>query len=74
VKQRIVPMLGFKRFANAAVVIAGIELAEKIKKDQFKTGKFDRATSRPMNRTATASHQPLSLIRCSSVYPERTLS
>jgi hypothetical protein len=35
VKQRIVPMLGFKRFANAAVVIGGIELAEKIKKEQF---------------------------------------
>ena len=43
VKQRIVPMLGFKRFANAAVVIAGIELAEKIKKEQFKTGKLGRA-------------------------------
>ena len=43
VKQRIVPMLGFKRFANAAVVIAGIELAEKIKKEQFKTGKLSRA-------------------------------
>jgi transposase-like protein len=43
VKQRIIPMLGFKRFANAVVVIAGIELAEKIKKDQFKTGKLARA-------------------------------
>ena len=36
-------MLGFKRFGNVAVVIAGIELAEKIKKDQFKTGKLGRA-------------------------------
>ena len=33
-------MLGFKRFDNAAVTISGIELAEKIKKGQFKTGKF----------------------------------
>ena len=33
-------MLGFKRFDNAAVTIIGIELAEKIKKGQFKTGKF----------------------------------
>jgi putative transposase len=33
-------MLGFKRFENAAVTISGIELAEKIKKGQFKTGKF----------------------------------
>ena len=40
VKQRIRPMLGFKRFDNAAVTISGIELAEKIKKGQFKTGKF----------------------------------
>jgi len=37
VKQRIRPMLGFKRFDNAVVTISGIELAEKIKKGQFKT-------------------------------------
>jgi transposase-like protein len=40
VKQRIRPMLGFKRFDNALVTISGIELAEKIKKGQFKTGKL----------------------------------
>jgi transposase-like protein len=40
VKQRIQPMLGFKRFGNAVVTISGIELAEKIKKGQFKTGKL----------------------------------
>ena len=28
-------MLGFKRFETAAVTIRGIELAEKIKKQQF---------------------------------------
>ena len=39
-KQRIRPMLGFKRFDNAAITISGIELAEKIKKGQFKTGKL----------------------------------
>ncbi len=33
-------MLGFKRFDTAAVTITGIELAEKIKKDQFKIGKL----------------------------------
>jgi hypothetical protein len=33
-------MLGFKRFDNAAVTISGIELAEKIKKGQYKTGKL----------------------------------
>lgn len=45
VKQRIRPMLGFKRFDNAAVTISGIELAEKIKKGQFKTGKFGNRKS-----------------------------
>jgi ABC-type polysaccharide/polyol phosphate export permease len=35
-KQRIRPMLRFKRFDNAFVTIPGIELAEKIKKGQFK--------------------------------------
>ena len=33
-------MLGFKRFDHAAVTISGIELAEQIKKGQFKTGKL----------------------------------
>ena len=33
-------MLGFKRFGHAVVTIRGIELAEKIKKGQFKTGKL----------------------------------
>jgi transposase-like protein len=37
VKQRIYPMLGFKRFINAAVTISGIELAQKIRKEQFDT-------------------------------------
>ena len=35
IKQRIRPMLGFKRFETAAMTIRGIELAEKIKKHQF---------------------------------------
>ena len=42
IKQRIRPMLGFKRFDHAAITISGIELAEKIKKGQFKTGKFGK--------------------------------
>jgi len=50
VKQRIRPMLGFKRFDHAAMTISGIELAEKIKKGQFKIGKL-------RNRTATMSEQ-----------------
>src|SRR5260370_4368307 len=35
IKQRVRPMLGFKRFETAAVTIRGIELAEKFKKHQF---------------------------------------
>ncbi len=35
VKQRISVMLGFKRFRNAAVTIAGIELLHRIRKEQF---------------------------------------
>jgi len=42
IKQRIRPMLGFKRFDHAAVTISGIELAEQSKKGQFKTGKFGK--------------------------------
>src|SRR5215216_1988752 len=37
VKQRVYPMLGFKKFENAAVTISGIELVHKIKKGQFDT-------------------------------------
>jgi hypothetical protein len=40
INQRIRPMLGFKRFDTAAVTITGIELAQKIKKHQFKIGKL----------------------------------
>src|ERR671938_1059741 len=36
IKQRIRPMLGLKQFRTAAVTIRGIELAEKIKKGQFR--------------------------------------
>jgi transposase-like protein len=35
VKQRIAVMIGFKRFANAAITITGIELMHRIRKGQF---------------------------------------
>jgi transposase-like protein len=35
VKSRIGPMLGFKWFGTAAIVIGGIELCHRIHKDQF---------------------------------------
>jgi transposase-like protein len=38
VKQRIAVMLGFKRFRNAAITIAGIELLHRIRKGQFGLG------------------------------------
>ena len=37
-KQRLRPMLGLKSFQTAAVIIGGLERAEKIKKGQFKIG------------------------------------
>src|SRR3954453_3522396 len=45
IKQRLRPMLGLKSFQTAAVVIGGIELAEKIKKRQFKIGKLGGPTA-----------------------------
>ena len=35
VKQRVRPMLGFKRFDHAVITITGIELVHQIKKQQF---------------------------------------
>jgi transposase-like protein len=40
IKQRLRPMLGLQSFQTAAVVISGIELAEKIKKEQYKISKL----------------------------------
>lgn len=40
VKQRVYPMLGFKRFENAAITISGIELIHKIRKGQFDTSEI----------------------------------
>ena len=45
IKQRLRPMLGLKSFRTATVVI-GIEVAEKIKKGQFKIGKLGGRTAR----------------------------
>ena len=48
IKQRLRPMLGLKSFETADIVISGIELAEKIKKGQFKMGKLGgRQTTLP---------------------------
>src|SRR5918999_1558204 len=40
VKQWVGPMLGFKRFAHAAIILAGIELTHKLRKGQFNFSKL----------------------------------
>jgi transposase-like protein len=45
VKQRLHPMLGLKSFRTAVVVISGIELAEKIKKEQFQMSRLGGHTA-----------------------------
>jgi transposase-like protein len=47
IKRRLRPMLGLKSFETATIVISGIELAEKIKKGQFKIGKLGRRRAMP---------------------------
>ena len=47
VKQRVRPMLGFKRFAHATITITGIELIHQIKKNQFDVS----AVCSPLTRT-----------------------
>ena len=50
-------MLGLKSFETADIVIGGIELAEKIKKGQFKMGKLGgpKATIPEIWRAALAA-------------------
>ena len=38
IKRRCASMAGFKSFANAAITIAGIELAHRIARDNFRLG------------------------------------
>jgi len=57
VKLRIGPMLGFKWFATAAIVIAGIELLRRIHKGQFNLGGLrlkDRSTPTVWNAVLAA--------------------
>ena len=46
VKQRVYPMLGFKRFANATVTISGIELLHRIREGQFDTPSVNQSGAR----------------------------
>ena len=49
IKRRCACMLGFKSFMNASIVLAGIELANKIRKQQSSLGKGRRSWSLPLN-------------------------
>ena len=42
IKRRCASMTGFKGFANAAITIAGVELAHRIRKGQFSFGRGRR--------------------------------
>ena len=57
VKQRLGRMLGLKSFGTAGVVIRGIELAEKIKKGQYKMGRLagSKATTPEIWQAALAA-------------------
>ena len=57
VKHRLGPMLGLKSFRTAGVVIGGIELAEKIKKGQYKMGRLagSKATTPEIWQAALAA-------------------
>ena len=48
IKQRLRPMLGLKSVETAAIVISGMELAERIKKGQFKIGKLRGRRAMPL--------------------------
>ena len=57
VKLRIGPMLGFKWFRTAAIVIAGVELLRRIREGQFNLGRLrlkDRSTPAVWNAVLAA--------------------
>jgi transposase-like protein len=47
IKSRVNVMLGFKRFSNTAVIIAGIELMHRIRKGQFRQWANIKGTATP---------------------------
>lgn len=48
-------MLSFKRFRNAAIVIAGIELTHRIRKEQFDLRASIKEAAAPAVRNAVLS-------------------
>ncbi|MBU6529247.1 DDE-type integrase/transposase/recombinase (plasmid) [Methylocystis sp. MJC1] len=62
IKLRLGPMLGLKRFRTASITIAGIELAHRIRKGQFKLGALRiKDTLRPKSGTQRSLHEPLAI-------------
>lgn len=55
INPRINVMLSFKRFRNAAIVIAGIELTHRIRKEQFDLRVSIKAAAAPAVRNAVLS-------------------
>ena len=49
IKRRCASMLGFKSFTNASIVLAGIELANRIRKHKSSLGRGRRSWSLPLN-------------------------
>jgi transposase-like protein len=49
IKRRCASMLGFKSFTSGSIVLAGIELANRIPKHQFSLGRSRRSWSLPHN-------------------------
>lgn len=54
VKRRVSPMLGFKSFANARVVLAGLEFAQKIIKRQYDLLRLGGADAEPCSNVQRA--------------------
>jgi len=50
IKRRCASMMGFKSFRNAAITLAGIELAHRIRKRRFSFGRGGRWSGRSMKQ------------------------
>src|ERR1700730_10035991 len=77
IKQRIRPILGFKRFETAAVTIRGNALAEKSKKQQFNLKSLtEKATTPPemwavvLAALSLENHSPDKNIHLTNFAPE----
>jgi len=51
IKQRCASMLGHKTFASAAITLAGVELAHRIRKAQFRISRGVNGKGLPLNRS-----------------------